>query len=138
MERIVIKDYAPYRAPEVLALYQSVGWSAYYSQPDVLEQAFACSLCTLAAFDGERLVGLIRCVGDGHTVVFVQDILVHPQYQRRGIGTMLLGYVKERFSRVRQMHLLTDDLPQTVGFYKAAGFTPVEEVRCRAFTRLRY
>ena len=38
----------------------------------------------MAAYDEDRLVGLIRVVGDGLTIVFIQDLLVYPQYQRQG------------------------------------------------------
>jgi len=29
-------------------------------------------------------------------------------------------------------------VPETVGFYKAVGFTPVEHIHAKAFTRLKY
>ena len=135
---IVISEYTLYREEEVLKLYRSVGWSAYYAQPDVLQQAFANSLCILVAFADGELAGLIRAVGDGQTVVFVQDILVAPAYQRKGIGTQLMAQLLERYRHVRQLHLLTDDLPETVAFYKAVGFSSVEELHFRAFTRQRF
>ena len=33
-------------------------------------------MLTLAAYEKNQLLGMIRTVGDGHTVVFIQDILV--------------------------------------------------------------
>lgn len=134
----IIREYDGFRQTDVLELYRSVGWSAYYDHPEVLKKAFDNSLCAFAAWDGECLAGLIRAVGDGASVVFVQDILVRPEYQRRGIGTRLIARLLERYEHVRQLHLLTDDRPDTVGFYKAVGFTPVENLHCRAFTRVRY
>ena len=134
---VEVKAYTRYCEAEILALYRSVGWSAYYSQPERLWEAFERSLCVFGAWEDGALVGLIRVVGDGETVVFIQDILVNPAYQRRGIGTRLVAAVLERYRHVRQMHLMTDDLPETVGFYKAVGFTPVEKAHFRAFTRLK-
>lgn len=138
MENIVISEYQSYDSRQVLSLYKSVGWSAYYREPQTLERAFASSLCVFAAWDGQRLVGLIRVVGDGQTIVFIQDLLVRPEYQRQGIGRQLIAAVLARYRHVRQLHLLTDDRPETVGFYEAVGFTQVEKAHCRAFTRLRY
>lgn len=135
MKQVTIKAYTEYREQEILGLYRSVGWSAYYSQPEVLRRAFANSLAVFAAWDGERLAGLIRVIGDGETVVFIQDLLVQPDYQRQGIGTMLIGTIRAKFTHVRQMHLMTDDTPRTVSFYKACGFLTPEEVHCRAFTK---
>lgn len=135
---IIIKEHECYQQEQILSLYRSVGWSAYYDRPEVLKEAFDRSLCVFEAWDGDNLVGLIRAVGDGASIVFVQDILVRPEYQRRGIGTRLIAKLLQRYEQVRQLHLLTDDQPSTVGFYRAVGFTPVENIHCRAFTRVRY
>lgn len=133
-----IKLYEGYNESEILSLYQSVGWSAYYSQPEVLRQAFSKSLCVIGAYVSEELVGLARLVGDGATVIFLQDILIKPAYQRQGIGTRLIAEVFRRYGHVRQIHLMTDDVPETVGFYQSVGFTSVEKLHFRAFTKLRY
>ena len=134
----VIKEYTYYLEDELLALYRSVGWSAYYQQPETLRRAFEKSLSVLAAYADGELAGILRAVGDGETVVFIQDILVKPEYQRKGIGTYLIARLLEQYKHVRQLHLMTDDLPETVAFYKAVGFVPVEAAHFRAFTRLRY
>ena len=138
MEEIILREYSTYREDEVLDLYRSVGWSAYYDHPDTLRKAFEKSLWILAAWKGSRLVGLLRVVGDGETVVFLQDILVHPSCQRQGIGRRLVAGMLQRYAHVRQLHLHTDDVPSTTEFYKAVGFTPLEEIHGKAFTRLRY
>ena len=138
MESIVIREYQDYREAEIINLYRSVGWSAYYDRPETLKAALESSLLVLGAYAEGRLVGLARVVGDGATVVFLQDILVMPAYQRRGIGRRLIADILRRYGHVRQFHLMTDDVPETVGFYQAVGFTPVEKLHCRAFTRTRY
>ncbi len=74
----------------ILSLYSSVGWTNYTENPEMLKNAYDNSLLILGAYDGGRLVGVVRAVGDGFSVVFIQDILVFPEYQRRGIGTKLL------------------------------------------------
>ena len=135
---VEVKEYTYYRETEILELYRSVGWSAYYCQPETLRRGFERSLFVLAAYADGKLAGLLRAVGDGETVVFLQDILVRPEYQRKGIGTRLIASLLERCKHIRQLHLLTDDLPETAGFYKAVGFTAVEDAHFRAFTRLRY
>ena len=58
---------------DVLALYQAVGWNMYTRDPKKLERAIAQSLSVLGAHDGNRLVGLIRAVGDGETILFIQE-----------------------------------------------------------------
>ena len=132
-----IGEYAGYGREELLDLYRQVGWTAYTDRPDTLERAWRNSLLTLGAYAGDKLVGAVRAVGDGESVVFVQDLLVHPAYQRRGIGGALLRAVEARYPRVRQLELLTDDTPDTVAFYRALGFLSAEEWGCRAFLKLR-
>jgi len=82
-----IREYTVYNEKEILALYASVGWTAYTDHPDVLRKGFEKSLLTLAAYEGDQLLGLIRTVGDGETVIFIQDLLVYPEHQRRGVGS---------------------------------------------------
>ena len=106
---MVIKPYSQYCEAEILPLYKAVGWSNYYGHPEMLEKAFAGSLCTLAAYEGENLVGIIRAVGDGYSIVFIQDILVYPAYQRRGIGTALMQALLDRYAHVYQIELATDN-----------------------------
>lgn len=122
---------------EVLALYGAVGWSAYTKDPDRLASALSASLAVTAARDGGRLVGLARLVGDGLTIVYLQDILISPEYQRRGIGRDLLERAFAPYRDVRQKVLLTDDEPSQRAFYEAMGFTEVGDLEppLRAFVR---
>ena len=131
-----IKEYNAYNEEEILSLYKSVGWTAYTEQPDVLRQGFENSMLILAAYDAEKLLGIIRAVGDGATIVFVQDILVFPEYQRRGVGTTLLQAVLNRYDNVRQIELATDNTEKTVAFYKSMGFTEMSEIGCCGFMRI--
>lgn len=128
-----IREYKVYNEAEIISLYESVGWTAYTVEPESLRLGFESSLLSLAAYDGEKLVGLIRAVGDGHTVVLVQDILVYPEYQRQGIGSALLGEILKRFYYVRQIQLVTDNTGKTVAFYRSMGFSPLEELGCLGF-----
>lgn len=133
---MTIKEMKAFDIDELLALYNSVGWTNYTDNPEMLKQAYENSLLTLEARHQERLVGVIRVVGDGHSIVFIQDILVHPEYQRQGIGTQLLKEIMERFSGVYQMELLTDDTPKTISFYRSVGFRKAEDVGACAFIRM--
>ncbi|HEM4412423.1 TPA: GNAT family N-acetyltransferase [Streptococcus suis] len=121
----------------VLELYASVGWTNYTDRPAMLQKALDHSLFVLAAYDGDRLVGLLRAVGDGHSIVFIQDILVLPPYQRQGIGRQLLEQAIAYFPGIYQLHLLTDNTEKTRSFYEALGFTAVDCLDCVAYTYLK-
>ena len=120
----------------ILNLYSSVGWTNYTDNPEMVKKAYENSLLTLGAYDSGQLVGVIRIVGDGFSIVFVQDILVFPEYQRKGIGTQLLREVIERFSTAYQVMLMTDNTPKTISFYQSLGFVKADDMGCCAFMRM--
>ncbi|MBR5071849.1 MAG: GNAT family N-acetyltransferase [Oscillospiraceae bacterium] len=128
-----IREYNEYQEDEILRLYSSVGWTAYTSDATALERAFEGSLLTLAAYDGSELCGIIRTVGDGSSIVYIQDILVSPQKQRHGIGRELIKTVLERFPSVRQIFLTTDDSEETKAFYRSCGFREMKDQNCVSF-----
>lgn len=121
---------------DLLDLYNDAGWGAYTAQPEVLVKAVENSLYVLTARDGGKLVGLIRIVGDGQTITYIQDILVLKAYKRKGIGKTLMQRALEEFKHVRQKVLLTDDNPETRGFYQALGFQSCDKGELVAFVRM--
>ena len=121
-----IRNYSTYNEKEILKLYSSVGWTAYTDEPQALKLGFQNSLLVL---------GIIRVVGDGVTVVFIQDLLVFPEKQRKGIGTALVKAVLERYPTVRQIELTTDQSPETAAFYESLGFSEFAKIGCRGFMK---
>lgn len=114
-------------------LYDSVGWIAYTKNLKGLEQALVNSLYVVSAWHEEQLVGLIRVIGDDQTILYVQDILIHPDYQRQKIGTTLMSDVLETYKHVRQKVLLTVDEPDVRGFYESFGFESYDKGSTVAF-----
>ncbi len=112
---------------EVLALYRSVGWSAYTESPEVLARALAGSHRVATARRDGRLVGLARSVSDGATIVYLQDVLVHPDEQRRGVGRQLLDELFTEYPGVRQRVVVTDDENRQRTFYESLGFVEVHD-----------
>lgn len=92
-----IREYIDFNIDEIRRLYSEVGWTAYTENMPALEQGYKNSMLVLAAYEGDELLGIIRAVGDGFTIVFVQDILVFPEKQRQGVGTALLKAVLDRY-----------------------------------------
>ena len=115
---------------DVLHLYQAVGWTNYTNQPQMLEQALPHSLAVYLAFDGEKIVGLIRLVGDGFSSVFVQDLIVLPSYQRQGIGSSLMKEALEDYKDAYQVQLVTEQTEKNVGFYRSIGFETLSTYDC--------
>ena len=127
---ITIKKQEIVKLEDVLHLYQAVGWTNYTHQPEMLEQALPHSLVVYLAFDGEKIVGLIRLVGDGFSSVFVQDMIVLPSYQRQGIGSSLMKQALENFKEAYQVQLATEQTEKNVGFYRSMGFETLSTYDC--------
>ena len=132
---VILKEYAVYKEAEILGLYESVGWTNYTDNPEMLRNAYLNSLKIYGAYVDDKLIGIIRVVGDGYSVIFIQDLLVHPDFQRNGIGTLLLKRMLKEYENVYQMHLITEDSEKTISFYKSLGFTDNGDVNCKAFSK---
>ena len=124
---IEITEAVPSR-DELLALYGANGWGAYTVDPDGLHRGVTNSTFVVAAREDGQLVGLARVISDDHTIMYLQDILVLPSYQRTGIGRRLLERCLDRFSHCRQRVLLTDDDERQIRFYEALGFVQSTDV----------
>ena len=123
---VVVRAELPETA-EALDLYDAVGWSAYTQEPETLERALTGSRHVVTARRAGELLGLARVIGDGATIAYLQDVLVRPGAQRRGIGRRLVEEVFAPFDTVRQQVLLTDAEPAQRAFYEALGFVEAHD-----------
>lgn len=121
---------------DIKTLYEQHGWLAYLQDDAKLKRAFDSSLYMLGAYDGDELVGFIRCVGDGEHIVLVQDLIVAPDYQRTGIGRALMKQISEKYADVRMFMLVTDAQDENANaFYQAIGMQKLEQNGCVSYMR---
>ena len=81
---------------EIAGLRQSVGWNRMeeaYNNPKMK------SFYHIAAYDKDCLIGYIECVSNGVTDAYIQDIIVHPDYQGQGIGSELINRMISRLKK---------------------------------------
>lgn len=121
----------------VLELYESVGWLAYTNKPDQLKAALIGSSLVLTYKVQGKLIGLARCISDGESICYIQDILIHPEQQRSGIGSSLVIQILSEFKDVRQIVLMTDSEEKQLKFYEKLGFKEIKN-ELRGFVRLQY
>lgn len=119
---------------DLMPIYEAVGWTNYTTKPEMLKAAFENSLHIIGAFNkDEKMIGVLRGVGDGASILFIQDILVYPEYQHQGIGTKLLQQTLEKYKNVYQIQLTTDNSMKTISFYESNGFTSLTSLNCVSF-----
>lgn len=112
----------------VKSIYEKEHWNAYLRDDEKLKRAFDNSLYVLGAFEDDRLIGFVRCVGDGEHILLVQDLIVEPEHQKQGIGTYLFKAVWEKYADVRMFQVVTDIENQVDNhFYQSFGMKKLEE-----------
>lgn len=116
---VTYRDSKSVPRESVLELYRAVGWSSA-EKPDQLHQGLQNSHALITAWDGERLVGLANAISDGYLVVYYPHVVVHPDYQRRGIGRELMARLMQRYEGFHQHSVLADN--NAVSFYERCGF----------------
>jgi GNAT superfamily N-acetyltransferase len=76
-------------AKAFMALRESVGWGG--APEHQIESGLANSIFNVAAKDGDQTVGMGRLVGDRFSIWYIQDVIVLPVYQGRGIGKAIIN-----------------------------------------------
>jgi len=116
--RAVVSDFRfedGFSVDDFLALAQGV-WPRAYSRDDAA--AALARTVNIGAWDGDRLVGSIRVLTDGYFFATIREILIHPEYQRRGIGRRLMELALERAPRGK---LGFGAQPESVAFFDRLG-----------------
>lgn len=124
----------------LIRLYDAVGWSSYTRRPEDFGPMVENAWLVLSAWEAGELVGLARVVGDGATVAYIQDLLVDPGHQRRGIGRALLTEVLAETSHIRQTYITTDDAAwnaHVLALYRSLGFRPTPDLGCTTLAIMR-
>ena len=78
---------------DIADLRQVVGWNRM--ERDLSDQRLTTAL-HLCAFDEKRLIGYAQVISNHVTDAYIQDVMVHPDYQRQGIGTQLMEKLLSR------------------------------------------
>lgn len=100
-------------------LRESVGWNR---MEDKYRDPRMTSFCHIAVYDHTDLIGYIDCVSNGVTDAYIQDLMVHPTYQGKGVGTELMNrmitYLKEK--RIYMISVVYEESLKP--FYAQFGF----------------
>lgn len=87
----------PISAKSLSDLREAVGWNRMEKE---YENPLMTSYYHIAVYEKEELIGYIDSVSNGVTDAYIQDLMVHPDYQGKGVGTELMNkmikYLKEK------------------------------------------
>ena len=74
---------------QVRELYQFAPWARDRSLKEI-KKALENSTLVISAWDRERLVGFARVLSDKVYRATLWDVIVHPDYQKQGVGTLII------------------------------------------------
>ena len=118
--KIEYKRTKEFSAAELQRLFLSVNWESG-NYPEKLVRAMHNSTQVVSAWDGDKLVGLVRALDDGETVAFLHYLLVDPAYQGHHIGDELMKQIMRSYQNLLYVKVIPSD-PKTIPFYERYGF----------------
>jgi len=106
---------------EILKLNNQYGFPAV-DGPEAMKRVKVCSaaIFLVCEIDG-KVLGVVRGNYDGSRAI-IHQLSVHPQYQRRGIGTALVKEIVKRFQERGAPTVSATALDESLGFWQKVGF----------------
>lgn len=127
--RIVFSTERDLDLYELEELCDAVGWSRrpLRKVKKAIEHSFLVASMWQVRGNQRRLIGFARATSDHAFNATIWDVVVHPDYQGRGLGKALMKYVlkKLRSEEISNVTLFAD--PHVVDFYRGLGFMPDPE-----------
>jgi len=73
---------------EFIELRAQTDWGV--PEPHVVEAVLDKSFSGIVAMDGKQTIGMARTVGDGHLILYIQDVIITASYRKQGVGRRLI------------------------------------------------
>ncbi len=109
-------------------LFLTTGWNKnYLLNADELHEALLNSWYVICVYDKERLVGFGRIICDGVVHALILDMIVHPEFQRKGIGSRILELMVNQCKRHKIRDIQLFCAKGKARFYVKHGFKPRPE-----------
>ncbi len=87
---------------ELNYLMDSVGWGM--RDPFVMEEALKNTLFSFCVYDDDKLIGYGRIIGDKTVFLHIQDLVVMPEYQNRGIGSTIMENLITQVNKYKEVN----------------------------------
>lgn len=123
---IEIKETQNVKQEDIIEIYKANHWSSA-EKPNQLFKALINSHSFVTAWHNEKLVGLGNAISDGFLVVYYPHLLVHPDYQGKGIGKLIINKFQEKYGDFHQQILVADG--KAIDFYEKCGFERAGETK---------
>ena len=89
-------------ADEFNNITNSVGWEI--REKNIIEEALKNTLYSLCVYDDNKLIGYGRIIGDKTIFLYIQDIMVIPEYQNKHIGTEIMNNLLKQINEYKKIN----------------------------------
>ena len=117
-----IVEERPISREEYLELRNSTDWIDVSGE--VVEKALSNDLYSICVTHEGKTVGVARIIGDGAIYYYIQDLIVLPEYQKMGVGRLLMEhiekYLQNKAPKGAFIGLMAAE--NTTGFYENFGY----------------
>ncbi len=138
MNKLTIK-YNELTAKEFISLWESVWDGAPSEEQTAL--ALDHTIFRVSVYDGEKPVAMARMIGDMGLNYYIKDVVVRPEYQRMGIGKMLIGellkFVNDNGVKGTGVFVELCAVPDKIPFYEKLGFDSNEAQRLKMMYEIK-
>ena len=105
-------------------LYDAVGWGHY--KENIAKRSLDNTFYSITVYDDEKVIGYGRIIGDTICFLYIQDIMVVPEYQSNKIGTMIMNKLLEKINDIKRdnpsLRVYLGSSKNKEGFYEKFGF----------------
>lgn len=132
MDELTIK-YNELTAEEFILLWETVwGEAPSYEQTEL---ALRHTLFRVSVYDKGKVVAMARMIGDMGLDYYIKDVVVRPEYQKRGIGRLLINellkFIRENGISGTDIFVELCAVPDKIPFYEKFGFDANEAQRLK-------
>ncbi len=132
MKEFIIK-YNQLSAEEFIFLWETVWGNA--PSLEQTELAMKNTLFKVSVYDEDKIIAMARMLGDKGLNYYIKDVVVKPEYQKKGIGKLLINellkYVKENGISNTDIFVELCAVPDKIPFYEKFGFDSNEAQRLK-------
>ena len=118
-------------------------WETVWGQGPSIEQtelAMQNTLFRVSVYDGKQIVAMARMIGDMGLNYYIKDVVVRPEYQKQGIGRLLIDelmkFIRKHGVSGTDIFVELCAMPDKIPFYEKFGFSANEAQRLKMMYRV--
>jgi N-acetylglutamate synthase-like GNAT family acetyltransferase len=108
----------PIKATELITLYSNAGWWEERNAEDI--EIMLKQVISVGAWRNNVLIGFARAVSDHKFRAYIEDVVIHTDYQKSGIGTKLVSKLLNELSHIDVISLFCEE--NLIPFYEKNNF----------------